>query len=81
MGKSIVNNYNLCSVLFFLVYFSHALEEISLRSNMALAQKRAINLLGGGDLVGDEFEDDYRKMCAQVDKMTLKLFAAVLDAS
>ena len=51
------------------------LEEVSVRSNLALAQKQICN-----DTEDANFEQEYTTMCAQVDKVTLKLFASTLDA-
>lgn len=59
---------------------SSALEEISVRSNMALIQKKVINDVAGGDIMGDEYEEQYHALCAQVDKVSLKLFATMVEA-
>jgi len=47
------------------------LEELSVRSNLALSQKRALDI--------GEDEEEYIGFCAQVDKVTLKLFAGMMD--
>jgi len=60
-----------------------ALEELSVRSNIALAQKKFINdneLDYDVDYNGDELEKEYTTLCKQVDKVTIKLFAAMVDA-
>lgn len=87
---------------------SSALEELAVRSNIALVQKRVNNQVTSGELMGEEFEEEYRTLCAQVvntlsafiivfwlrqsltrnyeffgcpqDKVTLKLFAATVEA-
>ena len=51
-----------------------------MRSNIALVQKKVNNDISSGDLLGEEFEEEYRKLCAQVDKVTLKLFATTVEA-
>jgi hypothetical protein len=43
--------------------YSAVLEEVNVRSNLALAQKRFLFELDGGDA---ELEDEYLKMSAQV---------------
>ncbi|CAJ1946833.1 unnamed protein product [Cylindrotheca closterium] len=47
------------------------LEELSIRSNLALSQKRALEI--------DEDDEEYVGLCAQVDKVTLKLFVGMMD--
>jgi len=56
-----------------------ALEELSVRSNMALVQKKIVKEIEIGT-ESQEFELEYTAMCAQVDKVTLKLLAATIDA-
>ncbi|CAB9500649.1 WD repeat and HMG-box DNA binding protein 1 [Seminavis robusta] len=53
------------------------LEELSVRANMALVQKKVNNEIIGVD---DDFEEEYRSAVAGVDKVTLKLFAAAIEA-
>merc|ERR1711935_761767 len=47
------------------------LEELSVRSNLALSQKRALEI--------GEYEEEHIGLCAQVDKVTLKLFAGMME--
>ena len=53
-----------------LVTTSAALEELSIRSNMALAQKRVLNDITGGTeptiTPGGDFEQEYLRLSAQV---------------
>ena len=42
------------------------LEELCVRSNLALTQKKVNNDISCGDLMGDDFGEEYRTMCAQV---------------
>jgi hypothetical protein len=56
------------------------LEELSVRSNLALTQKKFIQDLEGGDDV-DALDREYLTLSAQVDKVTLKLFATMVDAA
>eukprot|EP00934_Nitzschia_sp_Nitz4_P005744 Nitzschia sp. Nitz4//scaffold150_size53981//29254//32411//NITZ4_006678-RA/size53981-snap-gene-0.66-mRNA-1//-1//CDS//3329537074//5734//frame0 len=55
-----------------------ALEELNVRANLALEQKRFVKELEGN---ADDLEHEYLVMSAQVDKVTLKLFAAMVDAN
>lgn len=54
-----------------------ALEELSVRSNIALSQKNFIREL---DCDSEELESEYVALCAQVDKITLRLFSGMVDA-
>eukprot|EP00980_Cylindrotheca_fusiformis_P012374 scaffold3036_cov117-Cylindrotheca_fusiformis.AAC.13 len=51
------------------------MEELSIRSNLALAQKSVMS-----DCEDANTEQEYVGLCAQVDKVTLKLFVATLGA-
>ena len=53
--------------------FSSALEELSVRANMALVQKKVNNELTSGDLMGDGFDEEYHTLCAQVVSLLLHL--------
>jgi len=56
------------------------LEELSVRAKLALNQKKYMLSKTGTDGYDvDELEDEYRGLCAQVDKVTLKLFMANLE--
>ena len=55
------------------------MDEVSLRSNLALKNKKFVNdyLMNNGAIAPEEIvevEQEYGAMCAQVDKVTLKLF-------
>ena len=55
-----------------------ALEDIQVRANLSLKQKKFVNeSIAPGD---EELMDEYDAMCAQVDKVTLKLFFDILKA-
>lgn len=59
------------------------LEELSVRSNIALAQKKFVNeieLSYDAKCDGNELEKEYNKLSKQVDKVTIKLFAAMVDS-
>jgi len=59
------------------------MEEVSLRANLALSHKSFLNeFLAGNDVSVDneEMQSEYDTMCAQVDKITLKLFFSFLSA-
>jgi len=57
------------------------LEEVSVRSNIALVQKKVNNDISMGDLMGPDFEEgDYHEMCIQVDKVSLKMFSRYVEA-
>ena len=69
--------------MFDIVVCSSALEELSVRSNIALAQKKFVNeneLDCDVDCDANELEKEYNAMCRQVDKITIKLFAAMVEA-
>lgn len=53
------------------------LEELSVRSNIALSQKNFVREL---DCDSDELEAEYVALSAQVDKVTLRLFSGMVDA-
>jgi len=62
---------------------SFGMEEVSLRANLALSHKSFLNeFLAGNDVSVDneEMQSEYDTMCAQVDKITLKLFFSFLSA-
>jgi len=54
-----------------------ALEELSVRSNIALSQKKFVCEI---ECDADELEDEYVTLCAKVDKVTLTLFSGMVDA-
>jgi len=54
-----------------------ALEELSVRSNIALSQKKFLREL---DCDSEELEAEYIALCAQVDKVTLRLYSGMVDA-
>ena len=56
------------------------LEELSVRADVALRQKKAMQLVEVGDGDDEEFNREYRTLSAQVDKVTLKMFAATVEA-
>lgn len=60
---------------------SAPLEELSVRANLALNQKKLV-VANSASLGFDvsELEDEYNGLCAQVDKVTLKLFMATVEA-
>lgn len=60
---------------------SAPIEELSVRANLALNQKKLVvaNSASRGFDVS-ELEDEYKGLCAQVDKVTLKLFMATVEA-
>jgi chromosome transmission fidelity protein 4 len=55
------------------------LEELSIRAGISLSQKKIVQELTteGED---DDFEREYHALSAQVDKVTLKMFAATVEA-
>lgn len=53
------------------------LEELSVRSNIALSQKSFVLELDRGS---EELEVEYAALCAQVDKVTLRLYSGMIDA-
>lgn len=61
---------------------THAVEELSVRATVALHQRRAVqNVLYPGEEETDEdFAQEYHRLSAQVDKVTLKLFASMVEA-
>jgi len=63
-----------------LVSKNSAMEELSVRSNMALSQKKFLREVERDSENADELEDEYVALCAQVDKVTLRLFSAMVDA-
>jgi hypothetical protein len=62
------------------VAYSNALEELSVRADIALGQKKAIHDITTGGEIDEEFEREYNSLSAQVDKVTLKMFAATVEA-
>jgi chromosome transmission fidelity protein 4 len=64
-----------------LIEKSSALEEISVRANLALSQKKFVNeIVAVDDPDKEELDAEYDGLCAQVDKVTLKLFMNMADA-
>lgn len=59
---------------------TNALEELSVRATIALHQKKAVQLVTNGDEEDEQFEREYLGLSAQVDKVTLKMFAAIIEA-
>ena len=61
---------------------THAVEELSIRAIVTLHQRRAVQqVLHPGEEESDEdFVQEYRALSAQVDKVTLKLFASMVEA-
>eukprot|EP00536_Pseudo-nitzschia_multiseries_P001771 jgi/Psemu1/283259/fgenesh1_pg.22_\ len=59
---------------------SSAMEELSVRSNMALSQKKFVREVERDSEDAEDLEDEYVALCAQVDKVTLRLFSAMVDA-
>jgi hypothetical protein len=52
--------------MFFVPIYSAVLEELSVRSNMALAQKKVVHSLVGAADPEEDFEQKYTTLCAQV---------------
>jgi chromosome transmission fidelity protein 4 len=59
---------------------TNALEELSVRASVALLQKKAMQEVVMEGEMDEEFENEYHALSAQVDKVTLKMFAATVDA-
>ena len=71
-----------CSSILTLTHCSIALDEVSVRANLALENKQAMMLLNLSSNQGDhaaEVEDEYEELCKKVDKVTLKLFFSLVD--
>lgn len=62
---------------------THMLEELSVRAAVALHQRKAIQrvMYPGEEDADDEFNKEYHTLSLQVDKVTLKMFAAVVEAA
>jgi Minichromosome loss protein, Mcl1, middle region len=60
---------------------ANALEELSVRASVALSQKRVIQDICMEGEVDEKFEEEYNTLSAQVDKVTLKMFAAIVAAN
>jgi len=59
----------------------HALEELSVRANLALNQKKFMNgIIAVDDADEEELQEEYDALSAQVDKVTLKLFMTTVEA-
>jgi chromosome transmission fidelity protein 4 len=56
---------------------SSALEELSVRSNVALIQKKVNNQVTSGDLMGEGFEEEYHTLCAQVVSILMAIHCIV----
>ena len=62
---------------------SVTMEEVSIRSILTLQQKKFLNdyiTTNESSLESDQLETEYASMCAQVDKVTLKLFISMAEA-
>lgn len=61
---------------------THAVEELSVRAIVTLHQRRAVQqvLYPGEEETDEDFAQEYRALSAQVDKVTLKLFASMVEA-
>jgi chromosome transmission fidelity protein 4 len=59
-----------------------ALEELSIRASVALHQRKVVEqaLNPGQEEEEEEFAKEYHALSAQVDKVTLKLFASIVEA-
>ena len=58
---------------------TNVLEELSVRASVALQQKKLMHGLAMDGDVDEEFERDHERLSAQVDKVTLKTFAATVE--
>ena len=57
------------------------LEELSVRADIALSQKKIVHdVTNNGQGEDEDFEREYVALSAQVDKVTLKMFAATVEA-
>ncbi|GKY95432.1 hypothetical protein MPSEU_000504700 [Mayamaea pseudoterrestris] len=56
----------------------NALEELSVRADMAFNQKKLVHMLLGDE--DEETETEMRTISAQLDKVTLKMFASMVEA-
>jgi chromosome transmission fidelity protein 4 len=73
-----------CNDLIFVPFpncISAALEELSVRANLALNQKKfSLENISAEGYDVTELEDEYNSLCAQVDKVTLKFFMATVES-
>ena len=57
------------------------MEELSVRADLALSQKKVLHDIANGEDEDDEdFEKEYSALSAQVDKVVLKLFNTTVEA-
>ena len=69
------------SYTFFVFSIRNVLEELSVRADIALGQKKVVHdVTNNGQDEDEDFEKEYVALSAQVDKVTLKMFAAAVEA-